>query len=48
MKNKQVRNKLNNINRNNKEQFLFYLINLEKQENLNNQELVSVFHQKDD
>lgn len=48
MNNKQVVNKVNNINRKNKEQLLLYLINLEKQENSYNQELASVFPQKDD
>lgn len=48
MKNKRVSNKLNSINRENKKQLLLYLINLEKQENSYNQELVSVSPQKDD
>lgn len=48
MKNTQVINKLNNINRKNKERLLLYLINLEKQENSYNQEPASVSLQKDD
>ncbi len=48
MNNKQAINKLNNINRKNKEQLLLYLINLEKQENSYNPEPASVSLQKDD
>ena len=48
MKKKKAINKLNYINRQNKEQLLKYLINLEKQENSYSQELVFAFPQKDD
>lgn len=48
MKDKKVSNKLNNINRKNKEQLLIYLINLEKQENSYSQEPAFVSPQKDD
>ncbi len=48
MEKKKANNKLNYINRQNKEQLLKYLINLEKQENSYSQELVSAFPQKDD
>lgn len=48
MEKKKAINKLNYINRQNKEQLLKYLINLEKQENSYSQELVFVFPQKDD
>lgn len=47
MKNIKI-NEFNKLNRTNKEIFLTYLINLEKQEKSNNQVPVSVFHQKDD
>ncbi len=39
---------LNKVNRKSKEDLLKYLLNLEKQEMLNNQELAFAFPQKDD
>lgn len=41
-------NLIANLNSKQKEEFLGYLIILEKQEKLNSQELVFCFHQKDD
>lgn len=48
MINDNMMNKVSKLNRLNKIKFLAYLINLEKQEMLNNQEPVSVCLQKDD
>lgn len=48
MINDNMMNKVSKLNRINKIKFLAYLINLEKQEMLNNQEPVSVCLQKDD
>lgn len=48
MENRSIANKLNDVNRIKKEQFLKYLLTLEMQERSGNQGPVSAFHQKGD
>lgn len=48
MKKQKISDLIHNLNYAQKEELLSYLFILEKQEMLDNQELASCFHQKDD